>query len=261
MSIANHSIPSPDRRQVYLEWLASSGFGRALHKLEAEYLVNHLQLTYNQTILQVGKQGLENGFVSQYFERNHIIVDSYHDTSLKGSPLVMAESGALPLAQNSVDVVLLPHVLEFDHHPHALLGEVDRVLKPDGKVFIFCFNPWRVDKFNRYISSKSGIDIPNPVGPARLLGWLGLLRLEAELLAGFHPSSDNNISVPRTIIGHSKTMLATAYLVKGVKRTYAMLPDKPILFSTKLARGAVVDTAVLGNFNETHCDGVHRRGL
>jgi len=47
----------------------------------------------------------------------------------------------LPLQNDSVDVLVLPHILEFSKQPHAILREVERVLRPDGHVVIFGFNP------------------------------------------------------------------------------------------------------------------------
>jgi SAM-dependent methyltransferase len=48
---------------------------------------------------------------------------------------------ALPIDSESVDLLLLPHVLEFAADPHQVLREVDRVLRPEGKVIISGFNP------------------------------------------------------------------------------------------------------------------------
>jgi SAM-dependent methyltransferase len=47
----------------------------------------------------------------------------------------------LPIASESVDLMILPHVLEFAHDPHQVLREVDRVLRPEGRVFVSGFNP------------------------------------------------------------------------------------------------------------------------
>jgi SAM-dependent methyltransferase len=45
-------------------------------------------------------------------------------------------------ATQSIDLVLLPHVLEFAEEPHAILREVDRVMMPEGRLVILGFNPW-----------------------------------------------------------------------------------------------------------------------
>jgi len=48
----------------------------------------------------------------------------------------------LPIASDSVDVMLLSHTLEFSADPHEVLREVDRILVPEGHVVILGFNPW-----------------------------------------------------------------------------------------------------------------------
>lgn len=49
---------------------------------------------------------------------------------------------ALPLADESVDVVLLPHVLEQAPHAQKILNEIQRVLRPEGHLMISGFHPW-----------------------------------------------------------------------------------------------------------------------
>ena len=58
-------------------------------------------------------------------------------------PLVVAHDfSALPFATQSLDLVVLPHVLEFSAEPHQVLREVERVLIPEGQserqIFISC---------------------------------------------------------------------------------------------------------------------------
>lgn len=55
---------------------------------------------------------------------------------------LFARSHELPIATHSIDLVVLPHVLEFAPDPHAVLREVDRVLMPEGRLIILGFNPW-----------------------------------------------------------------------------------------------------------------------
>ena len=58
-----------------------------------------------------------------------------------GDVLVETDYAALPFAAGSVDLVVLPHVLEFAANPHQVLREVERVLVPEGHVVIAGFNP------------------------------------------------------------------------------------------------------------------------
>jgi SAM-dependent methyltransferase len=47
----------------------------------------------------------------------------------------------LPYANQSLDLIVLAHVLEFSHDPHQVLREVERVLMPEGRVIVLGFNP------------------------------------------------------------------------------------------------------------------------
>ena len=49
---------------------------------------------------------------------------------------------ALPLAPSSVDVLVLPHVLEFADDPRRVLREAGRVLIGEGHIVVSGFNPW-----------------------------------------------------------------------------------------------------------------------
>jgi len=90
---------------------------------------------------------------------------------------VQARPDQLPLADRSVDLLLLPHVLEFAGNPHAVLREADRVLMPEGRLILLGFNPlslWGVRHFAGGGYPWAGRFIPVP----RLHDWLQLLDLE-----------------------------------------------------------------------------------
>ena len=55
--------------------------------------------------------------------------------------VLIEDNGELPFRDQSVDLVTLPHVVEFSSDPHQLLREVDRVLRPEGRVVLTGFNP------------------------------------------------------------------------------------------------------------------------
>jgi SAM-dependent methyltransferase len=54
---------------------------------------------------------------------------------------VVVDALHLPFESDSVDVVILHHVLEFSQHPHQLLREASRILAPHGTLIIVGFNP------------------------------------------------------------------------------------------------------------------------
>jgi SAM-dependent methyltransferase len=121
--------------------------------------------------VQVGLPGLD--FLRESRIPLKVRAGLEHGCALRSDPM------QLPLASQSIDLLALPHVLEFCPRPHAILREAERVLMPEGSVVISGFNPLSL------------------WGAARALGWerrrypwcgrfIGLLRLKDWLaLLGF----------------------------------------------------------------------------
>lgn len=74
---------------------------------------------------------------------SHGIVVQLDDESVTpGVVTLQSVPESLPFESESVDVVVLPHVLEFSANPHKILREVERVLIGEGHLVIIGFNPW-----------------------------------------------------------------------------------------------------------------------
>ncbi|WP_322629681.1 class I SAM-dependent methyltransferase [Halothiobacillus sp.] len=54
---------------------------------------------------------------------------------------MVADFTALPIASESADLVIALHVLENLRQPHALLREMDRIVRPEGRLLIVGVNP------------------------------------------------------------------------------------------------------------------------
>lgn len=54
---------------------------------------------------------------------------------------VRADPMFLPFESQSLDLLLLPHVLEYSANPHQVLREAERVLRPEGRLILSGFNP------------------------------------------------------------------------------------------------------------------------
>jgi SAM-dependent methyltransferase len=92
---------------------------------------------------------------------------------------VLAEFDELPIETGSLDLALLPHVLEFHKHPHQILREVERMLRPEGHVIISGFNPRSLWGLRRALGSKTGYPWCGEfITLSRLKDWLALLGLE-----------------------------------------------------------------------------------
>lgn len=85
----------------------------------------------------------------------------------------------LPLLNHSIDLVALPHVLDFHSHPHQVLREVERVLVAEGRVVITGFNPWSLWGASRLLKRRRGMPWQgNFHSLSRIKDWLALLGLE-----------------------------------------------------------------------------------
>jgi len=100
----------------------------------------------------------------------------------KAPVVVVHDFAELPFATQSLDLVVLPHVLEFAAEPHQVLREVDRVLIPEGRVIVCGFNPaslWGVRQYagrmtRSHFLPRHGEFISFP----RMKDWLKLLNME-----------------------------------------------------------------------------------
>ena len=104
-------------------------------------------------------------------------------------PALITDFAALPFAENSLDLVTLPHSLELGADPHASLREVARVLVPDGRAIITGLNPaslWGLRQRRAKLWRSLGWgelylpDMGEFIAYRRLRDWLRLLDFEVE---------------------------------------------------------------------------------
>lgn len=112
-----------------------------------------------------------------------------------GGPDVFAQCHELPFATQSIDLVLLPHVLEFADEPHAILREVDRVMMPEGRLVIVGFNPWSLWGLRSSLGPSRDEHPWNGhfLSLLRVKDWLALLGFDvsAGRLIAYAPPFDN----------------------------------------------------------------------
>ncbi|MBK6863648.1 MAG: methyltransferase domain-containing protein [Ideonella sp.] len=114
------------------------------------------------------------------------------DTPRAAAALLRCDFDALPLDSQSLDLVILPHTLELARDAHLALGEVERVLRPEGRVVIVGLNPaslWglrqRLGRLRKRLLPRSARPLYLPsegefIAYRRLRDWLRLLSFEVE---------------------------------------------------------------------------------
>jgi SAM-dependent methyltransferase len=87
----------------------------------------------------------------------------------------------LPFASQSLDLVVLPHVLEFSTDPHQVLREVERVLIAEGQLIICGFNPaslWGLRQGMGRLARSPYLPVAGEfISMPRMKDWLKLLNL------------------------------------------------------------------------------------
>jgi SAM-dependent methyltransferase len=158
------------------EWL-QTGLGAALLRQEVRVVEEALDGVFGEHCLQLGLWGENRTFMRfTRTQRCSLIADS----SL-GKPCAIGNMHQLPVESDSVDAVLLPHTLDYSDRPHAILREVDRVLRRDGRVIILGFKPFGLWGLRRLIP---GAGIPpgaeHLISERRMKDWLQLLDMRIE---------------------------------------------------------------------------------
>ena len=171
-----------------------------------------------------------------------------------------AHAVALPFAQASLDLVLLPHTLEYSPDPHAALREVARVLVPEGRVVISGINPWslwglrqRRGQWLERLGARGSLYWPGVqelFSPWRLRDWLRLLSCEVESVSfgGYRPALRSSGWLQRwswmdRIGPHGWPVLGAGYVMVAVKRVAGMRLLEPAWRGQRVRAGAPVSVA------------------
>ena len=143
-------------------------------------------------------------------------------------PIVNGSATSLPIDSHAVDVVILPHVLEFESKPHEALREVSRVLVPEGSLVILGFNPLSVIGLQRLFRYRAAVApwCGTFLGASRLRDWLTLLGFDIVDQRPCFSSKQENRSwraERRTFAEWVPPALAHARLILARKRVNSML--------------------------------------
>lgn len=136
---------------------------------------------WNQWLTQhfLGHQLIEaetatmSALLSRHFGKQALLIGVPHQSSLlhatkipchslltsfighKNEPgLIEGDYHELPILTGSIDLVMLPHTLEFVDNPRQLLAEACRIVKPEGLLVICGFNPYSIWGLRKYIKKQ-----------------------------------------------------------------------------------------------------------
>jgi SAM-dependent methyltransferase len=152
------------------EWFATPQGG---------YVLTREQAYFDRTVSDIfGYNALQLGLPEHDFLRSNRMPLRFNAGNQAGNDVRVC-CAELPFDTACLDLVLIPHVLEFSEQPHQILREVERVLMPEGSLVISGFNPRSLWGMRRVMGRKkcypwNGHFISLP----RIKDWLALLGFE-----------------------------------------------------------------------------------
>jgi len=158
------------------------GFADWLETPLGRYVLAWEQKRHDQIVADIfGFNALQIGMPQiDYLRANRMPYRLRADDDRAGGVAVCSTPLYLPFAANSLDLVVLPHVLEFETNPHQVLREVERVLVPEGSVVITGFNPFSLWGARRRLArhEKAPPWRGHYISVPRLKDWFALLGFE-----------------------------------------------------------------------------------
>jgi SAM-dependent methyltransferase len=202
------------------EWFASEQGGYVLRR-EQDY--------FDHTVSDIfGFNALQLGSPEQDFLRASRIPLRFTAGNQTGNKVRLC-CDELPFDCGSLDLVLLPHVLEFADSPHRIIREVERVLRPEGSLIISGFNPYSLWGMRRALGPKHGYPWRGKfIGLPRLKDWLALLGFEVAggRFAAYAPP-----------LHHTKWLERFAFMEKAGDRWWAVSGGVYFLHAIKRVPG------------------------
>lgn len=198
-----------------------------------EHLVHRC---FGYYMLQIGSIGGELPGIVPERLRSRIMVAPERPAA-SSSCWIQGSPDRLPVASDSIDVVLLLHTLDFYPDPHQTLREVERVLIPEGRLIVVGFNPWSLWGMRRLVGSHSAVSPWNGhfIPVRRIHDWLSLLgfRTERTTPLMFRPPLRQRMLMDRLDLLERSgrrwwPAMSAVYVVEAVKQVSTLTPIKPL---------------------------------
>lgn len=225
------------------DWFATPQ-GRHVLAWELEQFASATEDVFGFRALQAGLPGID------FLAGNRI--PFRFSVAIEPGAALAADPLQLPLAGQSVDLVALPHALEFSADPHLVLREAERVLMPEGQLVISGFNPASLWRARQAVMSERRRTVAGApwdgrfIGLLRLKEWLRLLGFELNggRFGCYAPPFASPVWLRRFAFMEQAgarwwPILGGAYVVRAVKRVHGMRIITPAWRRERARRRAV----------------------
>jgi len=219
-------IPAP------LESWLRTALGDSLLKQEARIVEEAFDGIFGEQCLQLGHWGDPRTFLR--FARTQRCALIAEEGATEGVAAV-GQLHRLPIQDDCIDAVILPHTLDYSDRPHAILREVHRVLRADGQLLVLGFRPGGLWGLRRLVP---GAGLPpgelHLVSERRLRDWLKLLDMRIHGLTGYFfrwPLPGLKGAASPTWENRGRRWwpeLSACYMLSAQKRISTLTPVRPV---------------------------------
>ena len=221
-------LPEPALLQAQMDQWLQSHLGQEMMRVEKGLLEPVFSRLFGYHLLQIGCSTDSSLWDSSPIGHKFMFTPKYFPNCANA----VGETEALPLANNSVDAVLLHHALDFTPNSHRLLREATRVIIAGGRIFILAFNPR--SSWGLYKRLSWSQELPwrgRFISSGRIVDWLELLDFHVEKLQHglFALPFDLERLIkysraPDKFATHINFPLGSVYLIVASKRVAPMTP-------------------------------------
>lgn len=209
--------------------------GQSVLDMERNRISRILPDMFGYHILQLNGQNSIGQLLDSSRIQHRIVFSQQVSNDPGKNPDVVCKYSALPVASESIDVVLISHVIEFSSNPHQVLRETERVLIGEGHVIIIGFNPYSFWGLWKLLLAWRA-HVPwcgHYIQLSRLKDWLSLLDFEIIKAEKFYfrPPLSNirlmeKLSFLELLGQYCWSWFGGIYLLVAKKRVLSMTPIK-----------------------------------
>lgn len=214
------------------QWLNTPP-GKILIKMENQWLTSIFQNISGNYILQIGSDPI---FVKSLNFKNKIYLNAAKP-KIRDETYVIGKLNALPFMPNSMDTILLPHILETYEQAKRFLKECYDIISPEGYLVILGFQPWSLVGIQHWLLSKGNWESKYN-SSYKIRSWLKKIGFEIQDENAFFYDKDRNIIKWVKKIYNIKNISDLAlpritgiYIIVAKKRVLALRP----VFNVKAA--------------------------
>lgn len=194
--------------QHWNQWLAQHFLGERLLQAEGEQLSSLLNRHFGKHALLLGVPEQQKLLEATRIPCHSLLSPLIHKEKI--SNYIEGDFHELPILTGSIDLVMLPHTLEFIDNPRQLLAEACRIVKPEGLIMISGFNPYSAWGVKKIFAKHKGMPWSgNFIQPHLVKNWVRLAEFEMEKQASIlfrppvnHPAFYNKMHAIERI-GHA----------------------------------------------------------